>query len=372
VAPAALQPITPATTFPVETHWRPEGERIVLSPLPDAVDGGAADAGAPPDAGADAGVPPAADDGDDDAVDAGARCVHAAKVVCSADCWCRDLSGLAATDLVAVFSAGGETWAVGPTVLRRTGEVWSNLTQGLTPTGQPGMFVPSPAGPLRAAGAVFGVDGEVWFATGARLRHLAGGEWDTSNALGLHPNELTALWGASRRSLWAVGRGGTVLRFDGASWTQVDVNTTEWLTSVAGHDGDEVWAAGTSGTVLHLAGARWTPVSAGGAAQEWFTGVQAPSAGEAWLSSNSGHLYRATAAGLTAAPVEASGPLFGLWFSSPSDGWAVGFAGLVLHYDGKRWRSVESGTTTDLLAIHGDAQRIWAVGRAGTLLFHPR
>jgi hypothetical protein len=42
-----------------------------------------------------------------------------------------------------------------------------------------------------------------------------------------------------------------------------------------------------------------------------------------------------------------------LWGSSPSDIFAVGINGAIAHYDGVRWRRLESGTTLDVYDIYG-------------------
>ncbi|WP_224246710.1 CBM96 family carbohydrate-binding protein [Hyalangium gracile] len=56
------------------------------------------------------------------------------------------------------------------------------------------------------------------------------------------------------------------------------------------------------------------------------------------------------------------------WGSSPSNIWATGPVGSVLHWDGTRWRTVPSGTSRGLLAIWGTGpQNIWAVGEWGSI-----
>lgn len=49
--------------------------------------------------------------------------------------------------------------------------------------------------------------------------------------------------------------------------------------------------------------------------------------------------------------------------------WAVGEAGIILHYDGESWRQVESPTEEGLHAVaFSSADDGWAVGQAGTIL----
>mgnify|MGYP003471667891 CR=1 FL=1 len=61
--------------------------------------------------------------------------------------------------------------------------------------------------------------------------------------------------------------------------------------------------------------------------------------------------------------------LRGVWATSDKDIWAVGDRGTVIHWDGKGWEGLESGTTEDLTAIWGaSATRAWAVGALGTIV----
>ena len=64
-----------------------------------------------------------------------------------------------------------------------------------------------------------------------------------------------------------------------------------------------------------------------------------------------------------------SQPLSSVWGSGPRDVFAAGRGGIVLHYDGIRWRRMASGTNHNLHGIWGDDRRnILAVGQSG---YHP-
>jgi hypothetical protein len=52
-----------------------------------------------------------------------------------------------------------------------------------------------------------------------------------------------------------------------------------------------------------------------------------------------------------------------VWGSAQDDVWAVGAAGRILHFDGKRWQRSPRVTDADLTGLHGrSADDIWAVG----------
>jgi hypothetical protein len=68
-------------------------------------------------------------------------------------------------------------------------------------------------------------------------------------------------------------------------------------------------------------------------------------------------------------PVPQGNPLFSVWGFGKSDVWAAGAAGTLLHYDGKLWEGVESGTTASLFGLWGAGESdVWACGSEGTLL----
>ena len=58
-----------------------------------------------------------------------------------------------------------------------------------------------------------------------------------------------------------------------------------------------------------------------------------------------------------------------VWGSSDHDVWAVGSAGVVVHYTGDRWYRIDGMTTQNLVGLWGSsATDIWAVGTAQTIL----
>lgn len=61
---------------------------------------------------------------------------------------------------------------------------------------------------------------------------------------------LEDVWAASANAIWAVGMNGTVLKYDGASWTRQTTGTTEVLRAVDGIDAANVWIVGDRGVIL--------------------------------------------------------------------------------------------------------------------------
>ncbi len=54
-----------------------------------------------------------------------------------------------------------------------------------------------------------------------------------------------------------------MLHWDGVALTRMDSGTTATLSAVSGTGRNDVWAAGASGTVLHFDGRSWSAVASG-------------------------------------------------------------------------------------------------------------
>jgi hypothetical protein len=68
---------------------------------------------------------------------------------------------------------------------------------------------------------------------------------------------LKSVWGApsnggtASKDVWAVGEVGTILHWDGTSWSESPSGTNEDLADVWGSGAHDVWAVGYSGNILH-------------------------------------------------------------------------------------------------------------------------
>jgi hypothetical protein len=51
--------------------------------------------------------------------------------------------------------------------------------------------------------------------------------------------DLNAVWGASKQQVWCAGAGGTVLFYDGTSWTKETTASTQALSALSGLAGGE-------------------------------------------------------------------------------------------------------------------------------------
>lgn len=208
---------------------------------------------------------------------------------------------------------------------------------------------------------------------------------------------LNRLWGTAPTDLWAVGDGGTILGFDGKTWSRARSGTTDALVAVAGRARGDAWAIGRERTLLRLRDGLWSPwrpAADAGRALAWptageFRDVVALPNGESWVV---GGVDRGAAldggdelagnclVGRFSADAwqfdedDSCTALVEVWGRAPDDVWARGGAD-VIHWNGKWLTKNPRGRAAPLVGRHGVAggwrlQIDWGSGTAGTML-HP-
>jgi len=137
------------------------------------------------------------------------------------------------------------------------------------------------------------------------VRHIDGREWV------LPAEELLSVWGFDPADVYAVGRLGAVFHFDGSAWTPMASGTTAVLNGVCGARtvaGSRVYAVGGHGTIRAWDGVAWTPM---------------------------------------VPPSQYLLDLRDVWALEPTDAFAVGPSGTVLHFKGPLgsliWEAEETG-----------------------------
>jgi hypothetical protein len=154
------------------------------------------------------------------------------------------------TDIYAVGNATGST----NTILHNDGTGWSFVNTGLSlPFGYQSVYGVSGTDLWTVGGGALNLftvadDGEIWRNTGIWGAMTSG----TSGA-------LYAINGSSTTDVWSVGAAGTVLHFDGTTWTTQTSGVATALrgvyAAVPGTAVADVYAVGDNGVVLHTNGA---------------------------------------------------------------------------------------------------------------------
>ncbi len=102
-----------------------------------------------------------------------------------------------------------------------------------------------------------------------------------------------------------------------------------------------------------------------------FGGVWGTSPTDVYAVGSDGRILHHDGAAWTAEPSGTTAILTDVWGTAADDVYAVGDAGAILHYDGTRWASMASNTTNALQGIWGSsAHDIHAVGYEGTILHY--
>jgi hypothetical protein len=142
-------------------------------------------------------------------------------------------------------------------------------------------------------------------------------------------SNLQGVWGFAADDAFAVGEQGTILYWDGSTWTQQTSGVSETLYGVWGTSNTDMFVVGTGGTILHWDGVSWTPQVSG-----------------------------------------TSFALRGVWGTATNNVFAVGASGTVLYWNGAVWASMVSSTVESLFDIWGfDASNIYACGSDGEVIF---
>ncbi|HKX02136.1 MAG TPA: hypothetical protein VJX71_06530 [Methylomirabilota bacterium] len=243
-----------------------------------------------------------------------------------------------------------------------------------------------------------------WSANGGQ-----GGSWTGSTALCSPPPASAKLFGdraIDPNNVLAVGEAGTILFYDGTSWTFRASGTTNTLYA-PGPDGFEVGAAGTilqynpttdswspqtsgttnalygvartppggtivvvgaAGTILHYDGTNWIPQSSGTTAT-LYSVAKVPLVAANFAVGAGGTILYYDGTSWSSQTSGTANDLFFVGIVSGTNVYAVGAGGTILHYDGTKWTAQTSGTTQALRGGSGTALNdLWAVGDGGTIL----
>ncbi|MDI7269793.1 MAG: hypothetical protein QME96_17525, partial [Myxococcota bacterium] len=137
---------------------------------------------------------------------------------------------------------------------------------------------------------------------------------------------------------FAVGREGTILRYDGGRWTPVAHGMSYNLKWV--HALSSTWAVavGMSGASMFLRDGRWEYVPTGTTGMLY--GVSAVAEDDVYAGGANGTIVRFDGTGWTPMPSGTTRHVYRVWAAGRNDVYGVGTAGTVLHYDGTSWTTL--------------------------------
>jgi hypothetical protein len=179
---------------------------------------------------------------------------------------------------------------------------------------------------------------------------------DSANVANLNAVHVIGTAGSSTGNLgFAVGDSGTILQYNGSTWTQVSSPTTQSLQGVYVVSASEAWAVGAAGVILKWNGSTWATVASSTTTElnaiSMLDAIQAGTAQSGWAVGNNGVIVTYNGTSWSTSTSGTTNTLNGVSMFTANDVWAVGAAGTALHWDGTDWTSIASGTTLSLNAI---------------------
>jgi hypothetical protein len=133
---------------------------------------------------------------------------------------------------------------------------------------------------------------DIWAAATNGAYHYDGSSWSLKAS---STASMNAAWGSSSSDVWLLGSS-TNLHWNGTSMeTPVLPSASIW--SVAGSGAHDVWAVGTSGTILHYNGTSWTSVPS--MTTVWLVGVSVASANDVLITGYTGTILKWDGSSLT-------------------------------------------------------------------------
>lgn len=205
-----------------------------------------------------------------------------------------------------------------------------------------------------------------------------GGEPDLGTANSPTHNELLAIWGQRPALALAVGRAGTVLRWDGTRWSLLASGTSADLYGVYGAAATEAWIVGAAGTLLRYDGSALQAQQSG--TQRDLYSVAGNGRGNVWADGQKDTLLHYDGSAWKASdlrPLSQVSDYRGAWVSPAGDLWQVGTpppGGDIMGSAVTRVRPGQVDSTTVLphllmFDVYGVAQdRVFSVGDQGTII----
>ncbi|MBN1772829.1 MAG: hypothetical protein JXB32_16280 [Deltaproteobacteria bacterium] len=198
---------------------------------------------------------------------------------------------------------------------------------------------------------------------------------------------LRAIGGTAWNNIYATGDSGTILHYDGSSWTAMTSGTTDtlwtvgWGRTTGTHPVTTWFAGGNGGRLLELSGTTWTSRCSGLGSNvhglSVFSELLFPSGtrNTVWMVGQSGYFASRVGTGACTSLAACSGLTGNLYEIAPINGGGyvfVGYSGVIRRFEPPSGCYAEtSSTTRHLKGVHCASGDCLAVGEVGTILERP-
>jgi hypothetical protein len=128
---------------------------------------------------------------------------------------------------------------------------------------------------------------------------------------------------------WAVGVGGTIVRWNGTSWSTFGSPTTDTLNALSIRTAADGWAVGNAGRIIRWNGSSWTSVTS--PTSNALRAVSARSGSDAWAAGDNGTILHWDGTSWTIAPTPTTRAIYGMGFADAGNnsGWLVAVQGRI-------------------------------------------
>jgi len=163
----------------------------------------------------------------------------------------------------------------------------------------------------------------------------------------------------------AGGADGTLLAFDGITWSPMDSGVTTPVLGVLVRSASDGYAV-TGDQILRQTGTSWAIEHTAGAT---LRGIAAGADGDVWAVGDAGTALRYTEGAWNEVPTPGQVSLRAVLTTSQGETWAVGAGGALLQLFDGAFAAIDSPTDAGLNAIwEADNGDLWVVGDRGTIL----
>jgi len=192
-----------------------------------------------------------------------------------------------------------------------------------------------------------------------------GTSWSVVTGLPGSPPTFEAVWGSSAGDVWIVG-GTSAYRWSGAAWSTYGMSGTVML-DVHGTGATDIWATGEGTYAKHWNGTAWSNVTSSGLGD--YFAIRALTATVVWITSGVPGTRARTWNGTSWIANDVTATLTSLWASGTNDLWGVSSStpGKIAHWTGSWSVVTPSIITLPLRAVSGVGTSLWVVGDGGTI-----
>jgi photosystem II stability/assembly factor-like uncharacterized protein len=191
--------------------------------------------------------------------------------------------------------------------------------------------------------------------------------WDDGTLDPCHNFSLNSVSMVSITDGWAVGENGSMLRWNGYKWSINPVITSFTFNAVQMRTASDGWSIGDSGTVLRWNGSIWSSISFPNGSNLF--SISIVSSNNVWIAGWNIYNWNGSEWSQVSTPNNYSRAISMVPGSNGTDGWAVGYKGSILRWNGSLWTAFDSPTGEylyDIIMISSTDG--WIVGNKGTFL----